>query len=156
MAAPFDAGRLALSGAAIPVVEGVMQSTLTGAAQYHVSSAGTLVYLAGGVVGSQSRLVWVSRNGEEQPVRAVPHNYQFPRVSPDGRRVSLVIAEQETQLWVYDLSRDTLTRLTFEGNANAGTAWSPETGRGSHSGQIALAHKICFGSSPTAAPVRSN
>jgi serine/threonine-protein kinase len=126
MAVPFDAGGLALSGAAIPVVEGVMQSTATGAAQYSVSSAGTLVYLAGGVTGNQSRLVWVSRNGEEQPLPAAPHNYQFPSVSPDGRRVAVHFAEQETQIWVYDVSRDTLTRLTFEGNANSTAAWSPD------------------------------
>jgi hypothetical protein len=37
MAAPFDARRLALTGAAVPVIEVVMQSTITGAAQYSVS-----------------------------------------------------------------------------------------------------------------------
>lgn len=126
MAAPFDARRLALAGAAVPALEGVMQSMATGAAQYIVSSTGTLVYLAGGIAGSQSRLVWVSRNGEEQPLPAAPHNYVFPRVSPDGRRVAVAIAEQETQVWVYDVSRDTLTRLTFEGDNNNGPAWSPD------------------------------
>jgi serine/threonine-protein kinase len=36
------------------------------------------------------------------------------------------IGEQETQVWVYDISRDTLTRLTFEGNANTVPAWLPD------------------------------
>ena len=48
MATPFDARRLAVTGAAVRTLEGVMQSTSTGAAQYGVSSTGTLVYLAGG------------------------------------------------------------------------------------------------------------
>ena len=126
MAAPFDARRLALTGAAVPAIEGVMQTTASGAAQYSVSSTGTLTYLSGGVAGNQSRLVWVSRNGEEVLLPAAPHAYQFPRISPDARRVALVIAEQETHIWVYDLSRDTLTRLTFEGNANSGATWSPD------------------------------
>ncbi|MSO21542.1 MAG: hypothetical protein EXQ56_14030, partial [Acidobacteria bacterium] len=126
MAAPFDAQRLALSGAAVPALEGMMQSGSTGAAQYSVSATGTLAYLAGGVAGDQSLLVWVSRNGEEQVLPAAPHNYRFPRVSPDGRRVAVAIADQESQVWVYDVSRDTLTRLTFEGNNNSVPAWSPD------------------------------
>src|SRR5262249_46032755 len=95
------------------------------------SSTGTLVYLAGGVsvpggtTASESRMVWVSRKGEEQILPAAPHAYQWPRISPDGRRMAVVIAEQETQIWLYDTSRDTLTRLTFEGIAN-NPLWSPD------------------------------
>ncbi len=126
MAAPFDARRLLLAGAAVPVLDGVAESMSTGAAQYSISSTGTLVYLAGGLAGGQSRLVWVSRKGEEQLLPAVPHSYQYPRVSPDGRRVAVTTIEQETQIGVYDASRDTLTRLTFEGNANSVPAWSPD------------------------------
>jgi eukaryotic-like serine/threonine-protein kinase len=126
MAAPFDARRLELTGVAVPALEGVMQSNFTGAAQYSVSSTGTLVYIAGGFSASESRLVWVTRNGEEQLLPAAPHNYQFPRVSPDGGRVAVAIAEQEQQIWVYDLSRDTLTRLTFEGVTNNTSVWSPD------------------------------
>jgi len=126
MAAPLDARRLTLTGAAVPALEGVMESIVTGSAQYSLSSTGTLVYLAGGVAGGQSRLVWVSRNGEEQPLPSAPHNYGMPRVSPDGRRVAVTIVEQEQHVWAYDLSRETLTRLTFEGNANSVPAWSPD------------------------------
>jgi hypothetical protein len=60
------------SGAAVPALEGIAQSVLTGAAQYSVSSTGTLVYLTGEAAGSQYRLVWVSRNGEEQTLPAPP------------------------------------------------------------------------------------
>ncbi len=126
MAAPFDARRLALTGVAVPALEGVMQFNSSGAAQYSLSSTGTLVYLAGGLVLGQSRLVWVSRNGEEKPLPAVPHNYVFPRLSPDGRRVAVEILEQEEQTWVYDVPRDHLTRLAFEGSVNNVPAWSPD------------------------------
>jgi serine/threonine-protein kinase len=126
MAAPFNAQRLALTSAPARALEGVMQSRISGAAQYGVSSTGTLVYLAGGLLGSESRLAWVGRNGEEQVLPASPHTYQFPRVSPDGRRVAVSVADEESQIWVYDVSRDTLTRVTFEGNANTTFAWSPD------------------------------
>ena len=49
-----------------------------------------------------------------------------PRLSPDGRRVAVGIEEQESHVWLYDLARDTLTRLTFEGNNHLLGAWTPD------------------------------
>jgi serine/threonine protein kinase/Tol biopolymer transport system component len=126
MAAPFEPQRLALTGAGVPAIEGVAQSLVTGAAQYSISSTGTLVYLAGGLVGSQTRMVWVTRNGEEQLLPAAARNYQFPRVAPDGRRVAVTISDQEAQIWVYDVAKESLTRLTFEGTVNNVPTWSPD------------------------------
>jgi Tol biopolymer transport system component len=126
MASPFDADRLALTGAAVPVVENVWQSPTTGAAQYSISMAGSLVYVTGGIQAAQRRLVFVSRTGKEQELPAAMHNYDRPKLSPDGAGIAVNIAEQENQIWIYDLTRDTLTRLTFEGSANMGPLWTPD------------------------------
>jgi eukaryotic-like serine/threonine-protein kinase len=126
MAVPFDPQRLEVTSAAVPVVEGVLQSPVSGAAQYSFSITGSLVYVPGGIQSAQSRLVWVNRNGAEQPLAAPMRAYQFPRLSPDGRRVAMAIAEQETQIWLYDLSREALTRFTFEGNTNLIPVWTPD------------------------------
>ena len=126
LAVPFDPQRLTTTGTPVPVVEGVLQTPVSGAAQYSISSTGSLVYVPGSIQGAQSRLVWVNRNGEEQPLAAPARVYQFPRLSPDGRRVALGIAEQETQLWQYDLSRETLTRFTFWGSVNQNASWTPD------------------------------
>ena len=126
MAVPFDIQRLAVTGVAVPVVEGVLQSISSGAAQYSLSGTGSLVYVSGGVQSAQSKLVWVSRNGAEQSLAAPAHAYLGPRISPDGRRVAVAIQEQEAQVWQYDLARETLTRLTFEGNNNVAPAWTPD------------------------------
>jgi len=126
MAVPFDAQSLAVKGAAVPVVENVLQTPATGAAQYSISATGSLVYIPGGVQADQRKLVWVSRNGAEQPVAAPARPYLFPRVSPDGRRVVVGITETETQLWLYDFSRETLTRFTFEGTVNLNGNWTPD------------------------------
>ena len=126
MAFPFDPQRLTAMGAAVPVVEGILQSTLTGAAQYSISATGSLVYVSGSAQSAQSRLVWVSRSGIEQPLAAPARAYVFPRLSPDGRRAAVGIVEQGTQVWLYDLSGDTLTRLTFEGNVNTNPSWTPD------------------------------
>ena len=128
MAVPFDPQRLAVTGTAVPVVEGVLESSF-GAAQYSFSATGSLVYVPGGVQSAQRRLVWVSRNGAEQPVAAPARAYTFPRLSPDGRRVAAVIVEQGSQVWVCDLSRETLTRLTFDGNLNGNPVWTPDSKR---------------------------
>ena len=55
MAVPFDPQRLTATGAAVPVVEGVLQSPLTGAAQYSFSTTGSLVYVPGGVQASPTQ-----------------------------------------------------------------------------------------------------
>jgi len=126
MAAPFDAQRLRLTGAAVPVLEDVLQSAATGAAQYSVSASGSLVFVPGGVGAFSRKLVWVSRNGEEHPIAAPPHGYRDPELSPDGRRLVVTVQEQETQAWVYDLVQDRLTRLTFGGNLNNFPIWTPD------------------------------
>jgi eukaryotic-like serine/threonine-protein kinase len=126
MAVPFDPQRLTVVGAAAPVVEGVMQSPVSGGAQYSFSATGSLVYVSGGVHAAQNRLVWVNRNGTEQPLAAPARAYLNPRLSPDGQRVAVGITEQDSQVWLYDLSRETLTRFTFEGNSNQYPVWKPD------------------------------
>jgi eukaryotic-like serine/threonine-protein kinase len=127
MAVPFDPQRLTVTGAAVPVVEDVLQSPRTGHAQYSFSATGSLVYVPGTAQAApQSRLVWVGRNGTEQPLAAPGHAYRRPQLSPDGRRVAVGIQEQETQVWLYDLARGTLTRLTFAGNFDLNPAWTPD------------------------------
>jgi eukaryotic-like serine/threonine-protein kinase len=123
MAVPFDPDRLEIRGAAVPAAEGISLTTNTGGAQYSFSSTGTLLYVSGGVAAAQRRLVWVNRNGTEQVLAAAPGDYDNPRISPDGHRVAL---EFGSQIWIYDLSRDTLSKFTFEGSTNADPAWTPD------------------------------
>ena len=126
MAVPFDPRRLAIMGAAAPVLEGVLQSPSTGAAQYSLSATGSLIYIPGGVQADQRRLVWVTRNGAEQAVAAPARTYVYPRLSPDGQRVGVGITEEDSQIWLYDFSREALTRFTFEGHQNLNAIWTPD------------------------------
>jgi eukaryotic-like serine/threonine-protein kinase len=126
MGVPFDRQQLAVSGAEVPLVEGILQSPTSGVAQYSISATGSLVYIPGGVQATQYRLVWVNRNGAEQPVAAPARPYVFPRLSPDGRRLAVTLQGQEVQLWLYDLSRETLTRFAFEGKINSNPVWTPD------------------------------
>ncbi len=123
MAVPFDAQRLAVTGSPVPVLEGVLESPASGVAQYSFSNTGSLVYLSGGLQGTQRRLVWVDRKGAEQPLSAPSRGYRTPRLSPDGRRIA--VGATDGQIWLYDLARETLTRLTFEGGG-ATPIWTPD------------------------------
>jgi eukaryotic-like serine/threonine-protein kinase len=123
MAAPFDPQQLTATGKAVPVVDGVLQSIGSSFAQYSVSATGSLVYIPGVAQADQSKLVWVSRNGAEQLLAAPARDYDTPGLSPDGRRVAV---GTDGQVWLYDFSRETLTRFTFEGNNNQDPVWTPD------------------------------
>jgi Tol biopolymer transport system component len=126
MAVPFDPQGLTVTGTPVPVVDGVLQSSTSGAAQYSLSSTGSLVYVCGEFQSAQRRLVWVTRNGAEQTVTAPVRTYLFPRLSPDGRTVAVGVSERETHIWLYDLARETSTRFTFEGIVNHNPTWTPD------------------------------
>ncbi len=130
MAVPFDPGRLEISGFPVPVIEGIRSpGTLRGGAQFALSRTGTLAYVPGTVEEFASTLVWVDRQGVAESLPAPPRLYEYPQISPDGQRVAVGIAENELHVWVYDVSRDALTRLTLEGVRNTVPVWSPDAQR---------------------------
>jgi serine/threonine-protein kinase len=102
----------------------------TASANYAISDDGTLVYATGTASGEIRRtLVWVDRTGQEQAIPAPPRAYAYPRVSPDGTRVALDIRDQESDIWIWDLMRQTLTRLTFGIAQDSYPVWSPDSRR---------------------------
>jgi eukaryotic-like serine/threonine-protein kinase len=130
LAAPFDPKRLELAGTSAPVLEGV-QSTIDqtsgGMGQFSVSQSGSLVYVPGGFRGSQQSIpVWVDRKGVVEPLAAPPRAYNHPQLSPDGTQLAVTIsAVDKDDIWVFDLARGSLTRVTFEG-INHVSAWTPD------------------------------
>jgi serine/threonine-protein kinase len=71
-------------------------------------------------------LVWVDRQGREQPIKAPPRAYTYPRISPDGTKVAVYIFDQENDIWIWDLTRETLTRLTFDSRLDRMPLWTPD------------------------------
>ncbi len=110
LAAPFDPRSLALTGGAVPVVEGVRRSQqgVTGAAQFAIAHSGALIYVPGPVsmTLAQSDLALIDRNGSVQPLKLPPGFYLHPRVSPDGRHIAVTNdSGKEADVWIHDLER---------------------------------------------------
>ena len=121
-AVPFDNDRLTVSGEPVPIVEGVRVNN-GGWAHYASADDGTLVYLpAVDSLSIERTLLWVDRDGRDEPVAAAPADYQEFNLSPDGTRVAVRIAGDDPAVWIYDLIRDTSTRLTFESDVVSGLA----------------------------------
>jgi Tol biopolymer transport system component len=124
----FDLDRLAVSSDPVPVVDQVMTFG-TGAGLFDVSRNGTLVLVPGGAsggTGTPRSLVWVDRRGNEESIPAPTRTYVFPRLSPDGQRVALDIRDQENDIWIFDLKRPTLTKLTFNPGPDSWPIWTPD------------------------------
>ena len=129
-AVPFHVGRLELTGDPILVLEGVARSPRYNIAQFDVAPNGSLVYVPGGAAGVVERtLVWVDREGREEPIQAPRRTYTKARVSPDGTRVALDIGDQEQDIWVWNVPDGPLTRLTFDGALDRNGHWTPDGDR---------------------------
>jgi serine/threonine-protein kinase len=130
-AVQFDPVRLEVLGDPVTVVDQVMMKP-TGAADYAVSRQGTLFYVPGGVSVQMSprSLVWVDRKGHEEPINAPLRPYGYVRLSPDGTRVLLGITDRESNdIWIWDLERETLRRVTFAPGSDSLAFWTPDSRR---------------------------
>jgi serine/threonine protein kinase/Tol biopolymer transport system component len=123
-AVPFDPDRLEVTGGQVPVVDGVKQCA--------VSDAGTLAYIPGTSSGepfSGRTLMWVNREGKEEPLEVPSKNYMNPKISPDGTRVAVTINGRNTDIWIWDLIRKALIRLTDDEKREAVPIWTPDSRR---------------------------
>jgi len=121
----FDLNRLTVIGNPVPVAEGLATSSYEGT--FSVAPNGTLVYLQGVSGASATRtLVWMDRQGREETIPVPPRAYAGARLSPDGTRVALEVSDENTNIWIWHLVRQTLTRLTFDAEGTFGGIWSPD------------------------------
>ncbi len=86
-AQPFDPRRGHRSGEPRPVLEGLAVNNF---AEMDLSQGGTLVYVPSRFT-PELELVWVDRDGREQPLGAKPASYWTPRLSPSGRRLAVAV-----------------------------------------------------------------
>jgi serine/threonine-protein kinase len=126
LAVPFDVGAVRVTGGAVSLIEGVGDSgSGSGAVHYGVAREGTLIYAAAGAAAART-LVWVDRQGREEAINTQPRPYFTPRISPDGARVAVRIEDGDDDVWIYEVARGILERLTFDPGRDSQAVWSPD------------------------------
>ncbi len=123
-AVPFSLATLQVTGPPVPVLEQVLSDSVSGTAQFAFSNDGLLVYVPGGDT-AKSTPVWVDRQGNVEPLDMRAQTYGTFRLSPDGKRLAIVVKELRSNVYIYDIARGTGTRLTLEGN-NYYPVWTPD------------------------------
>jgi len=124
MAVHFDASRLEVSGVPVTFEEGIRAGVPY--ADYDVSPEGSLVYVQQKPEAFNRLPVLVDRNGIAHALPGVaPARYQNPRFSPDGRQAAFETTGAISDVWAYDFTRATLTRLTTEGSSQF-PVWSAD------------------------------
>jgi eukaryotic-like serine/threonine-protein kinase len=125
----FDVQRLATVGSPLPIVEGVRRASVagnSGTAHYHFSPNGTLVYVPGSPTLGRA-LAFVDRKGAVEPLRLPEHQYESPRLSPDGKQLAVATDDgAETVVWIHDLSVDRSLRRLSLGRRSRFPLWSAD------------------------------
>jgi serine/threonine protein kinase len=143
-AIPFNPARLEVTGGPVGMVD-----TVTA---FAVSDAGTLVYTtqlskdAGqSVLFQQTTLVWVDRDGKEEPIAAPRYIYISPNISADGTRVTVsAYAGPKCSIQVWDLARKIMTRLTSGEKDDMQSIWTPDGKRIIFSSSLTGTNTLCW------------
>ena len=120
MAGRIDTGAARLVGTPIPL------DAVTGGADvawFDVSPEGTLVFVARRDDGENARFTRTTRDGLTVPLPVEAAGGE-PRLSPDGTR--LVFDGQQADVWVLELERGALVRISSAPGEDETGAWSPD------------------------------
>jgi serine/threonine-protein kinase len=92
-----------------------------------VSATGTLVYVPGSFrFVPKSVPIWIDRRGVQVPIGVEPHQFLYPRLSPDGTRLAVSVRDQFEAIWMWDFGRRTLSRITNTGIRENYPVWMPD------------------------------
>ncbi|MFN0121064.1 MAG: hypothetical protein ACKV2V_11245, partial [Blastocatellia bacterium] len=143
-AAPFDADSLKLTGEPFVVADKV---TVTGSSSrgfFSVSDNGSLVYDPNALADNQ-QLTWLDRAGKPLDTVGPPGAYEYPQLSPDGKRVAVARRDPQSRthdINVIDLTRGVGSRLTFDPGDDRFPVWSPDGSRIAWEANREGAHQI--------------
>ena len=146
MATPFDNAALALSGESVPVIDGVAVRNsrylelLSTVLPFAVSPSGTLAYHRDteGMISGTNTLVVVNPSESGDAGLTVVGQQQMARdlrLSPDATRLAGHFVGGESDIWIYEFARGTMSRLTLEPGEDETPVWSPDGNFIAFSGQ---------------------
>jgi serine/threonine-protein kinase len=134
LAVAFDVDKLQTRGVPTAVAKGVQTISgfgNLGRSGFSVSRTGTLAWLPASPEDARSLLVRVDRSGRHSPLPAPADVYQSPRLSPDGRRIAVVVRPGviTRDIRVLDASKADRVLMTLSGGDNQSPAWMGDSRR---------------------------
>ena len=126
-ATQFDPEHLEVKGLPLPISEGGWMNPGSGSAELSFSDNGAFVSAPGGSISFNFTYIsWMDLQGKITPLLDTLRFYQIATLSPDGQKLALNLNAANDDIWIYQIARGTLTRLTFGGGNNDYPIWSPD------------------------------
>jgi serine/threonine protein kinase/Tol biopolymer transport system component len=122
---PFDIDTLTVTGDAVKVLDRVA-ITPDGAVNAAIAEDGTLAYVPSDAAAVARTLVWVDRTGREEEIPAPPRAYLYPRLSPDATRIAVESWDEDRDIWIWNIARQTLTRVTDNPDRDGFPIWTTD------------------------------
>lgn len=122
---PFDLSTGEVTGPPVASGAHVLVDSFMGFAQFAVAADGTRATITGAPAAA-AHLVWADMSGNVSATALPARDYRNANLARDGRHAAVTInAPNNYDIWVGDLARGTLTRLTTQAR-NTVPVWSPE------------------------------
>ena len=126
MAQPFNPSSGKLSGIAVPVLNNVRYDSGVWRTVFSVSQDGLLIFQPGTSNAAGTQLAWYDRTGKLLKLVGDKANQTDLRLSPDGKKLTLIAGDPFWEVWVLDLERGGRTRITYNEGTIAEPQWSPD------------------------------
>ena len=126
-AVAFSVTTLTATAAPRSILRGLATGSDTFAGpRFAFSRTGSLIYVPGASDDPDERLHWLDASGNLEPVPVPPAPFGTVDVAPNLRQLAVTVESESGQdLWVGDLERGALSRLTADG-ASVGPTWRPD------------------------------
>jgi Tol biopolymer transport system component len=128
LAFPFDPDRLSVKDEPVRVADDVNFDLGVWRGSFSASQNGVLAYqLTQAGIGGQ--LTWCDASGRRLSTVGEKSEAYSPQLSPDGRRVLVILGDPNNDIWVYELERNVRTRLTNAAQVTISPLWSADGAR---------------------------
>jgi serine/threonine-protein kinase len=126
---PFDAGKVAVTGPPVGLLEGIGIEVGGFSANVALSNTGTLIYTTGAAARAR-RPAWVTREGLEIGIDSTwepQGTIGAAAISPDGRSLAVDLTQNgNSSIWIKQLPVGPFSRLTFGDTSNLRPTWTPD------------------------------